>query len=99
MSSQQMTRRRFFDLAGGAAAGSVLLTRGLQGQRTGRGPNDRVRIALIGSGNRGRQVDRAVGALRAYKASNRVVQFGTQQRSGSHFQEAAKIIQDGQLGG
>ena len=24
--------------------------------------------------------------------------FGTQQRSGSHFQEAAKIVQEGQLG-
>ena len=43
-------------------------------------------------------VERAVEALRAYKGSNRVVQFGTQQRSGAHFQEAAKIIQDGQLG-
>ena len=43
-------------------------------------------------------VERAVEALSAYKSSNRVVQFGTQQRSGSHFQEAAKIVQDGQLG-
>ena len=43
-------------------------------------------------------VERAVEALRAYKASNRVVQLGTQQRSGAHFQEAAKIVQDGQLG-
>src|SRR4029453_15312807 len=43
-------------------------------------------------------VERAVEALNAYKGSNRVVQFGTQQRSGSHFQEAAKIVQDGQLG-
>jgi predicted dehydrogenase len=43
-------------------------------------------------------VERAVEALSAYKGSNRVVQFGTQQRSGSHFQEAAKIVQDGQLG-
>jgi predicted dehydrogenase len=43
-------------------------------------------------------VERAVEALRAYQASNRVVQFGTQQRSGSHFQEAAKIVQEGQLG-
>ena len=32
------------------------------------------------------------------KASKRVVQLGTQQRSGPHFQEAAKIVQDGQLG-
>jgi len=43
-------------------------------------------------------VERAVEALRAYKSSNRVVQFGTQQRSGAHFQEAAKVIQEGQLG-
>jgi predicted dehydrogenase len=43
-------------------------------------------------------VERAVEALRAYKSANRVVQFGTQQRSGAHFQEAAKIIQEGQLG-
>ena len=43
-------------------------------------------------------VERAVEALRAYKASKRVVQLGTQQRSGQHFQEAAKIVQDGQLG-
>ena len=43
-------------------------------------------------------VERAVEALRAYKSSDRVVQFGTQQRSGSHFQEAAKIVQEGQLG-
>ena len=39
-------------------------------------------------------VERAVEALSAYKSSNRVVQFGTQQRSGSHFQEAAKIVQE-----
>jgi predicted dehydrogenase len=43
-------------------------------------------------------VERAVQALRAYIASNRVVQIGTQQRSGHHFQEAAKIVQDGELG-
>ena len=43
-------------------------------------------------------VERAVEALSAYKSANRVVQFGTQQRSGAHFQEAAKIVQDGQLG-
>jgi predicted dehydrogenase len=43
-------------------------------------------------------VERAVEALGAYKSSKRVVQFGTQQRSGAHFQEAAKIVQDGQLG-
>ena len=43
-------------------------------------------------------VERAVEALRAYKSSDRVVQFGTQQRSGAHFQEAAKIVREGQLG-
>ena len=43
-------------------------------------------------------VERAVEALGAYKGSNRVVQLGTQQRSGAHFQEAAKIVQEGQLG-
>lgn len=43
-------------------------------------------------------VERAVEALAAYKRANRVVQFGTQQRSGAHFQEAARIVQDGQLG-
>jgi predicted dehydrogenase len=43
-------------------------------------------------------VERAVEALRTYRASNRVVQFGTQQRSGPHFQEAARIVQEGQLG-
>ena len=43
-------------------------------------------------------VERAVEALRAYRDGTRVVQFGTQQRSGAHFQEAAKIIQEGQLG-
>jgi predicted dehydrogenase len=43
-------------------------------------------------------VDRAVAALQAYRRSNRVVQLGTQQRSGQHFQEAAQIIQSGELG-
>ena len=43
-------------------------------------------------------IERAVEALKAYKSAKRVVQFGTQQRSGAHFQEAAKIVQDGQLG-
>jgi predicted dehydrogenase len=38
---------------------------------------------------------RMVEAARKY---NRVVQLGTQQRSGQHFQEAAKLIQDGLLG-
>src|SRR5438093_650912 len=189
MDSRSMTRRKFFDLAGGAAAGGALLASRAGAQQRPSGPNDRVRMALIGSGNRGRQVadlflqnlkdveypavcdvyktrldqgvqqlstrqpgaklepfgdyrrvldrkdidavhiatpdhwhcqilidaisagkdvyvekplsntvERAVDALRAYKTANRVVQFGTQQRSGPHFQEAAKIVQDGQLG-
>jgi predicted dehydrogenase len=43
-------------------------------------------------------VERAVEALVAYRRSNRVVQIGTQQRSMAHFQEAAQIVQGGQLG-
>lgn len=44
------------------------------------------------------QIDRAVAALKAYRGSNRVVQLGTQQRSGPHFQEAAEIVRSGKLG-
>jgi len=44
------------------------------------------------------EIDRAVAALKAYRGSNRVVQLGTQQRSGQHFQEAAEIVQSGKLG-
>lgn len=43
-------------------------------------------------------VERAVEALRAYRTSNRVVQFGTQQQSMQHFQEAAQVVREGQLG-
>lgn len=43
-------------------------------------------------------LERAVQALQAYRRTNRVVQVGTQQRSAPHFQEAAKIVQEGQLG-
>jgi predicted dehydrogenase len=43
-------------------------------------------------------VERAVEGLQAYRAANRVVQLGTQQRSGRHFQDAARIVQEGQLG-
>ncbi len=43
-------------------------------------------------------VEEMVKALRAYRKSDRVVQVGTQQRSGEHFQEAAEIVQSGQLG-
>ena len=39
-----------------------------------------------------------MAALKAYRGSNRVVQLGTQQRSGQHFQEAAEIVQSGRLG-
>jgi predicted dehydrogenase len=183
-----MSRRRFFDLAAGAA-GTVVAGGRLRAQSGPRGASDKVRIALVGSGSRGRSVaalflrnhadvqyvaacdayktrldqgiqqlselqtgvktdavedyrrildrkdvdaihiatpdhwhaqmlidaiaagkdvyvekplsntvERAVEALRAYQASSRVVQLGTQQRSGPHFQEAAKIVQDGQLG-
>jgi predicted dehydrogenase len=183
-----MSRRRFFDLAAGAA-GALVAGGHLSAQAGPRGPNDKVRMALIGSGSRGRSVaalfvrnhadvqyvaacdayqmrldqgveqlselqkgvtidayedyrrildrsdidavliatpdhwhckmlidamaagkdvyvekplsntvERAVEALRAYKTLKRVVQLGTQQRSGQHFQEAARIVQDGQLG-
>lgn len=188
-SRASMSRRRFFDLAA-ATAGGALAAGGRLGAQSGpKGANDRVRMALIGSGNRGRDVagtflrhhadvqyvaacdayklrldqgvqqltalqknvtvesyedyrrvldrndvdavliatpdhwhcqmlidamaagkdayvekplsntvERSAQALRAYKLSNRVVQIGTQQRSGEHFQEAAKIVQEGQLG-
>jgi predicted dehydrogenase len=43
-------------------------------------------------------VERAATALQAYRGSDRVVQLGTQQRSGKHFQEAAEIVQSGKLG-
>jgi predicted dehydrogenase len=43
-------------------------------------------------------IEPAVQALRAYQGANRVVQIGTQQRSGPHFQEAAQLVQEGQLG-
>lgn len=38
---------------------------------------------------------RMVEAARKY---NRVVQLGTQQRNGAHFQEAGKLVQDGYIG-
>jgi predicted dehydrogenase len=184
-----MSRRKFFDLAASAAGGALAAGRRPAAQSGPRGANDRVRMALIGSGGRGRgvaatfvrnhtdvqyvaacdayrmrldqgvqqltelqknvkveryedyrrildrtdidavliatpdhwhcqilidamaagkdayvekplsnSVERAVQALRAYKGSNRVVQIGTQQRSGQHFQEAATIVHEGQLG-
>ena len=187
--SAKPTRRTFIDLAATAAGGAVLAGTRLRGQRGPVAPSDRIRMALIGSGSRGRGVasvfarhhadvqyaaacdayrvrveqgvkqlselqdgakveayedyrrvldrrdidavliatpdhwhcqmlidamaagkdvyvekplsntiERAVQALAAYKGSPRVVQLGTQQRSGQLFQEAAKIVQDGQLG-
>ena len=36
--------------------------------------------------------------VQAARTYNRVVQVGTQQRSGAHFQQAAKLIQDGVIG-
>jgi predicted dehydrogenase len=186
--SESMSRRKFFDLAAGAA-GAAALHRPVAAQSGPRGANDRVRMGLIGSGSRGRgvaatflrshadvqyvaacdvyktrldqgvqqlselqkgatidayedyrrildrkeidavliatpdhwhaqmlvdamaagkdafvekplsnTVERAVQALTAYKGSDRVVQIGTQQRSGQHFQEAARIVQEGELG-
>ena len=43
-------------------------------------------------------IERAVDGLKAYKASGRIVQIGTQQRSGENWIEAAKIVQGGELG-
>lgn len=43
-------------------------------------------------------VEAAVKMLDAARKSNRVVQVGLQQRSWHHFQEAAKLFQDGYIG-
>lgn len=43
-------------------------------------------------------VEAAQRMLEAARKYNRVVQLGTQQRSGRHFQEAARFVQDGLLG-
>jgi predicted dehydrogenase len=43
-------------------------------------------------------VEDAVMAVEATKKYKRVVQLGVQQRSGAHFQEACKMIQDGYIG-
>lgn len=45
----------------------------------------------------GNSIDASVKMLQAVRKSNRVVQIGTQQRSWSHFQEAAKLVSE--LGG
>jgi predicted dehydrogenase len=185
----QISRRRFLDVAATAAGGAALAGSSVGGQSKTAPPSDRIRMALIGSGSRGRgvasvfvrhhadvrfvaacdayrmrqdqgvqqltdlqkgqqvdgvedyrrvldradvdavliatpdhwhcqmvieamaagkdvyvekplsnTVERSVEALRAYQGSKRIVQLGTQQRSGALFQEAAKIVQEGQLG-
>jgi predicted dehydrogenase len=43
-------------------------------------------------------IEPAVRMLEAARKSNRVVQIGLQQRSWHHFQEAAKLFQDGYIG-
>jgi predicted dehydrogenase len=191
--NSEITRRTFFDLAAGVA-GTALAAGKMPAQaatKTGpSGANERIRIGLIGTGNRGREVsglwtsniseahyvagcdvyqsrldqgikllsdnqngfkveafddyrkildrkdidavhiatpdhwhvkimedalaagkdvyvekplsnnvETAAAGLKVYrKSSGRLVQFGTQQRSGTHFQEAAKIVQSGALG-
>src|SRR5215213_7207012 len=50
-----MSRRRFFDLAAGVA-GAAVATGRLGAQTPSRGPSDKLRLALIGSGSRGRSV-------------------------------------------
>ena len=44
------------------------------------------------------QIEPAVRMLDAARKSNRIVQVGLQQRSWHHFQEAAKLFQDGYIG-
>ena len=43
-------------------------------------------------------IEDALMAVEAAKKYKKVVQLGVQQRSGSHFQEAVKLIQDGYIG-
>jgi predicted dehydrogenase len=43
-------------------------------------------------------IEDAVMAVEAAKKYKRIVQLGVQQRSGAHFQECAKMIQDGYIG-
>jgi predicted dehydrogenase len=43
-------------------------------------------------------VEAAVAMLQTYRAHDRVVQLGTQQRSWDHFRAAAKLIWDGYIG-
>ena len=43
-------------------------------------------------------VDEGIKMVQAARKYNRVVQVGTQQRSGDHYQKAAEIIRGGQLG-
>ncbi|GAB4138039.1 MAG: Gfo/Idh/MocA family oxidoreductase [Thermogutta sp.] len=46
----------------------------------------------------GTSIGEGRAAVRAAEKYNRVVQIGTQQRSWPHYQEAAEIVQSGQLG-
>lgn len=43
-------------------------------------------------------MDDAITALKAVKASKRIVQIGSQRRSGSNYHAAARFIQDGKFG-
>ncbi|MEO7275130.1 MAG: hypothetical protein ABIX28_14330 [Vicinamibacterales bacterium] len=52
---KSLSRRRFFDLAAGVAGAAVASGR-LAAQSASRAPSDKVRIALVGSGSRGRSV-------------------------------------------
>ena len=185
----EISRREFIDLAAGTAGASVVAAAAPAAAQSGpQGANNRVRLALIGSGGRGRHVmglflrqpdaqfvavcdvrkdnldqgvkivttaqpgatvataedyrqllqrndvdavliatpdhwhcpmlidavnagkdvylekplsntlEPMVQALQVVRKTNRVVQVGTQQRSGPHFQECAKLVQSGELG-
>jgi predicted dehydrogenase len=43
-------------------------------------------------------IEAAVAMLKAYRSHKQVVQLGTQQRSWTHFRDAAKLIWDGYIG-
>jgi len=185
----EISRREFIDLAAGTAGASAMAATAPASAQSGpQGANNRVRLALIGSGGRGRHVmglflrqpdaqfaavcdvrkdnldqgvkivttaqpgatvattedyrqllqrndvdavliatpdhwhcpmlidavnagkdvylekplsntlEPMVQALQVVRKTNRVVQVGTQQRSGPHFQECAKLVQTGELG-
>src|SRR3954454_4403390 len=94
-----MDSRREF-LKASAAALTVAATRPLFGASI-QGANDRVRMAIIGTGNRGgrvfdsfcRQKDCQFAAK-----GKQVVQVGTHQRSWDHFMEAKKLLDSGAIG-